>query len=77
MADGYDPVPDLALLLDAALRAGRDGAAYAERIAERTGLDADAGPEAAERMLRTVLGLTPAGPRMQTLSAGIAHLRDM
>ena len=55
--DGYDPLPDLALLLDAALRAGRAGAVHAELIAERLGHDPDAGPEAAERALRRAIGL--------------------
>lgn len=57
MTDTYDVLPDLALLLDAALRYGRDSWAYAERIAEAIGLDADAGPEAAENALRGALGL--------------------
>jgi hypothetical protein len=55
--DGYDPLPDLALLLDAALRAGRAGAVHAEMIAERIGPEAYAGPEAAERALRRAIGL--------------------
>jgi hypothetical protein len=55
MTDSYDPVPDLALLLDAGLRAGRDGAIYAERIGERLGIDPDGGWRAAEDKLRTVL----------------------
>jgi len=56
MADNYDLVPDLGKLLDAALRAERDGTVYAERIADRLGLDSWAGPEAAERALREALG---------------------
>ena len=57
MADQYDPTLDLALLLAALLHRGPDGAAYAERLADRIGLDASAGPEAAERLLREALGL--------------------
>jgi hypothetical protein len=62
MTEEYDPFPDLARLLDAALRAGRDGAAYAERIAGRLGVDPGAGPEAAEKVLREALGVP--GPRV-------------
>lgn len=63
MTDTYDLYPDLARLLDAALRAGRDGAEYAERIAGRLGLDPGGGPEAAERLLREALGVPgPAVP---------------
>lgn len=68
MADHYDPVPDLALLLDAGLRAGRDGTAYAERIADRLGLDSWCGAEAAERALREALGLKACGDPVGTVT---------
>lgn len=57
MTEKYDVLPDLALLLDAALRWGRDGGIYAERIAGRLGLDPYAGAAAAEKALREALGL--------------------
>ena len=61
MAEKYDPLPDLAKLLAAALRAGRDGAAYADRIAERLGLGEDDSAEVVAGVLREALGLAVTG----------------
>lgn len=57
MADHYDPVPDLAKLLDAALRAGWSALPYVDRLTEGLGLESSAGPDAAERLLREALGI--------------------
>jgi len=57
MTEKYDPVPDLALLLDAAARAGWSSLPYVDRLTERLGLEPSAGPEAAEKLLRQVLDL--------------------
>jgi hypothetical protein len=60
MPEKYDPVPDLALLLDAARRAGWSALPYVDRLTEGLGLGLSAGPEAteaAEGLLREALGL--------------------
>lgn len=57
MAENYDPLPDLALLFDAALRAGWSALPYVDRLVERLELKPSAGPEAAEALLRKTLGL--------------------
>lgn len=61
MAERYDPLPDLALLLDEALRAGWYPLAYVERLADGLGLEACPGPEAAEKALREALGAAGKG----------------
>jgi len=57
MAEKYNPAPDLALLLDAARRAGWGALPYVDRLTERLGLESSGGPEAAEKALREALGL--------------------
>jgi hypothetical protein len=61
MPDNYDLLPDLARLLDAALRAGWSALPYVDRLAEGLGLGPSGGPEEAERLLRAALGMPPAG----------------
>jgi hypothetical protein len=56
MAENYDPLPDLAKLFASALRAGRDGSAYADRIAARLGLGEDDSPETVAVVLGKALG---------------------
>jgi hypothetical protein len=73
-APGYDPLPDLAKLLHTSLLAGRDGAAYAERIAGRLGLGEDDKPETVAEVLREELGLSAARHFTETwreLAAGL------
>lgn len=57
MAEKYDPVPDLARLLHAALLGDQAGATHAERIAERLGLGEDDSAETITAELRKALGL--------------------
>jgi hypothetical protein len=68
MPDDSDLFPLLGLLLDAGLRAGRDGTAYAERIGDLLGLDSWCGAEAAERALRAALGLEACGDPVGTVT---------
>ena len=56
LGEKYDPLPDLALMLDAALLAGWSALPYVDRLAESLELTS-AGPEVAEKVLREALGL--------------------
>lgn len=73
-AERYDPLPDLASLLDAALRRGWGSGA--ERIAERLRLDPYAGPGAAEKALREAAGLNAARHFTETWRELVADLPD-
>lgn len=68
MADHYDPVPDLARLLDAALRTYGSALPYVDRLAEGLGLESSAGPETAERLLLESLGLKACGDPVGTVT---------
>jgi hypothetical protein len=61
MADHYDPVPDLALLLIAARDCRSDTVIYGQRVTLRLGIDEDDSAEAAAGVLREALGLPPGG----------------
>jgi hypothetical protein len=57
MADHYDPVPDLALLLVAALGCRSDTVIYGQRVTLRLGIGEDDSAEVAAGVLRAALGL--------------------
>jgi hypothetical protein len=61
-ANQYDPLPDLAALVQSALWGRRDVTAIADRITDRLGLGEDDSPEVAAEVLRKALGLDTGDP---------------